>query len=201
MLTFPVVLPPYSHGNTYAKPIIEAASPKSCLARATFYPREYSYETVVRLEDGKWTVETTKRDGGTPSSELYPFLRGHEIGLIIINWWTKAFATGDTPLPKDVAGARATWLSRAAHKLLTEVGDYHRQVAALQILGSSSNIKLDIIGGTPDLKAAQWATQANQTLERSLPPEDRARAVELLIELITGLRVSSLTGAAEKAAA
>ena len=199
MITFPVELPPFSHGDTYARPIIESASVTSCLARATFKPKSDRYVTVVRLDNGEWTITTTKNDGKPPSSEHYPHLRGHELGLRVINWWTKAFSLAEPPpLPKEIVTIRATWITRAAHKLLTEVGDASRQLAALQILGK--NYGLEVVGGVHDLKGAQWAIQANQNLERTVPAELRAGAVALLIEVMTGIRPKEGTGNGQAAA-
>ncbi|MGH7333789.1 MAG: hypothetical protein ACREKS_13820 [Candidatus Rokuibacteriota bacterium] len=183
MLTFPVKLPPVRHHWTHTQPVVEAASPTSCLARARFSPSSVDYETVVRLEGGKWSVETT------PSYHDYGNARAGEIALVVINWWHDTYGIeGEPALKQAVAVARASWLNRAAHKLLTEVGEYAEQIGALNILASTYGLILPSAGAAPTLKGANWATAAHRHLERDVPEVHRRRAVALLVEMITGYR-------------
>lgn len=153
--------------------------------------KNISYETVVELRDGQWSIVTYEdgkplAGGGVTD---YPFARGYQIGLIVINWWVKTFGPKDSPaLPADLASARATWLSRAAHKLLTEVPDRSDQLAALRMLSSDYDIEGLESAAFPSTKAASWTASASQTLERAIPEESRPLAVAVLVEMITGVR-------------
>lgn len=189
MITFPMQLPPVQYGNTYARPTVESASSISCLARAHYSPKDIRYETVVRLDDGKWIVDTKTSKGYNTSDEHYPQARGHQIALAVINWWLDAFYVSSSAVVDDaVANTRATWISRTTHKLLTEVGEYCDQVAALQILATSYNVRMSSKGTLPSLKGANWATASNRFLEISVPEPQRRAAVALLVEIITGLK-------------
>ena len=189
MPTFPVRLAYVHHENTVAQPIIEAASLRFCLARARYTPKNISYETIVRFQDGLWSVETKAIAVGYRVNDDYPMARGYEIGLAVMNWWVENyFLPPLAPVEQNVATARAVWLTRAAHKLLTEVGDSAEQVAALQILASNYELSLSQRGAAPTLKGANWATAAHRHLERDIPEAERQRAVALLAELVTGER-------------
>jgi hypothetical protein len=184
-LSFPLQLPHVVHQNTWARPTIEHASPTECLAKARYTPKDITYETTVRLRDGKWSVKTTGGSGWQVSIENYPAARAGEIALAVINWWHATFYSATTlPLAKEIASARATWLSRTSHKLLTEVPEHTEQLAALQMLASSYAIPFVPVGAIPTLKSATWATAANHHLERALSEDHRRGAVILLLEMI-----------------
>jgi hypothetical protein len=188
MITFPVQLAPVVYENTRAVPVVEFATTTECLARASYKPREYTYDTVVRFKDGKWSVETTWN--GQSVRDNYPIARGYEIANAVINWWFENYYSETVaPLPKQIAVARATWLTRAVHKLQTEVGDYEEQIAALQILASPYGLTPLEAGKPPSLKGANWATAAHRALERDIPEPERRRAVALLIEIMIGSRL------------
>lgn len=193
---FPLQLAPVVYCNTYAPPTVESASPTSCFARARYTPKDITYETTVRLHEGKWSIETRTASGGRVYDQ-YPIARGHEIALAVINWWNDAFFSRAALVP-PVALARFTWLSRSSHKLLAEVGGLPEQLAALQILASSYHISFQPTGAAPTLRSATWATAANYHLER-LPAEHRADAVALLIEMFVGGKLVAATEASAAA--
>lgn len=188
MPAFPLRLSPVDYSSTRVTPVIESASSKSCLARASFKPRNIRYETFVRLEEGKWLIDT-KHDGH-PAHDDYPLACAYRVGFAVINWWIGAYSVDAAPLPSEVAAPRAAWLARSAHKLLTEVGEYPDQLAALGILASTYHLGPLPTGLSPSLKGAQWASNAHRYLERDVPEAERCRTLVLLVEMITGSRVT-----------
>ena len=187
MKPFPVSLPPVHYRSARSVPIIEESTASTCRARASFHGRGYHYQVRVSLMDGHWNVETSTNNGDWPENDHSPIAFGEKIGLAVINWWWANQLDGlANVLPLEVAHARATWLARSAHKLLTEVGDDADRISALQILASTYSFRCSRAGGSPNVRAATWAASANYHLERDLPLDARARAVALLVELITG---------------
>jgi hypothetical protein len=182
MTTFPHKLSPFHFGNTYVDPTIEFASRTRCIARTRFMPKNYAYETVVTLKNGEWSAKT---DGGDLQT-YYAEALAAVIALRVINWWEQTYMTMSATLPPVTARARASWTTRAAHKLLTEVPLGPDQIAVLHVLAANYGLPLLRAAPAPSLRGAEWATAANRHLEREIPEPFRQGAVELLVVLITG---------------
>jgi len=184
MLSFPVQLPHVTYSATRIRPVVESASRLACVARAKYTPKNISYEARILLENGEWKVTVDGWDN-------YPVAAAGEVALGVINWWFKTFWMAETSsLPPEVASPRALWLTRAAHKLLTEVGEHSDQIAALQILASNYQLALSLNGTGANIKGAAWATAANRHLEKDIPEPERRRAVALLIDVVMGIKVA-----------